>query len=766
MGPRGRGRGRGGGGGGGGGRGGGFRGGRGGGPGRGRGGGGGRGGAFRGRGGARGRGRGRGAPRGGTGPRFETSRVGEERKSSEEESSGEEEDYESEDGEGEDLEGSDSEDDEEQTQKAARPYMALLQGFTDDSGRNAKRRKLDSGAAAKEPDLGSAPLDDESEDDDAEEKEPEDLDLVEEAEEDPAVAHAEAEDDIDVDDNDEDEEDATDPFDNHFTSPDETLTAQRVRAVQGNEWATSRHVTKLSRAVLMSPKVDGAEEAKLPSPITGPDGLKLKMKLKEVVSRKLPSFDPVQQSLAPMLFNYQDILFGDRNVRNSDSLRQITCLHAINHVLKTRDRVIKNTYKLSKEDNPDLECRDQGFVRPKVLFLLPTRQSCAKMVSTIEDLLEPAQKENRKRFEDAYVDTSEKFRDNKPADFLELFDGNDDDMFRLGVKFTRKTIKYFAQFYNSDILMASPLGLRMAIGSVEDKKATDYDFLSSIEMVIVDQADGLLNQNWEHVEYIFEHLNLQPKDAHGCDFSRVRSWYLEDWARHFRQTVVLAPFLTPELTELQRTQCHNWAGKVRFQPACAGLLQQLPVRARQTFSRFEAASAERDPDARFAYFTSAIVPALLRRGKDVAGTLIFVPSYLDFVRVRNYFATADALASLSFGNISEYADATDAARARSHFLSGRHKVLLYTERAHHFRRYRLRGVRRVVMYGLPENPLFYREIAGDYLAKSEEEMRLEAGQGTVRVMFSRYDVMKLERIVGSQRVGKMIQERGDTFDFV
>lgn len=255
-------------------------------------------------------------------------------RSSEEESSGEEEDYESEDGEGEDLEGSDSEDDEEQTQKAARPYMALLQGFTDDSGRNAKRRKLDSGAAAKEPDLGSAPLDDESEDDDAEEKEPEDLDLVEEAEEDPAVAHAEAEDDIDVDDNDEDEEDATDPFDNHFTSPDETLTAQRVRAVQGNEWATSRHVTKLSRAVLMSPKVDGAEEAKLPSPITGPDGLKLKMKLKEVVSRKLPSFDPVQQSLAPMLFNYQDILFGDRNVRNSDSLRQITCLHAINHVLK------------------------------------------------------------------------------------------------------------------------------------------------------------------------------------------------------------------------------------------------------------------------------------------------------------------------------------------------------------------------------------------------------------------------------------------------
>jgi U3 small nucleolar RNA-associated protein 25 len=33
-------------------------------------------------------------------------------------------------------------------------------------------------------------------------------------------------------------------------------------------------------------------------------------------------------------------------------------------------------------------------------------------------------------------------------------------------------------------------------------------------------------------------------------------------------------------------------------------------------------------------------------------------------------------------------------------------------------------------------------------------------------VFSKYDVMKLERIVGSKRVGKMIQERGDTFEFI
>lgn len=390
------------------------------------------------------------------------------------------------------------------------------------------------------------------------------------------------------------------------------------------------------------------------------------------------------------------------------------------------------------------------------------------MVNAIRDLCEPDQQENRKRFDDSYIDKDNKFGQDRPIDFRDLFEGNDDDMFRLGMKFTRKTIKYFSQFYNSDILFASPLGLRMAIGSEEEKKKKnlDYDFLSSIEMVIVDQADALLMQNWEHVEYIFEHLNLQPKDAHDCDFSRVRSWYLEDWAKHFRQTIVLSAFNTPELSELFRLHCQNWSGKVRLQPEYPGVLQQLGVKAKQTFSRFQSPSVDKDPDARFNYFTSAIVPSLVKRAKDATGTLIFIPSYLDFVRVRNYFANAQEVSSLSFGAISEYADVPEASRARSHFLNGRHRVMLYTERAHHFRRYQLRGVQRVIFYGLPDNPIFYREIGGEYLSKSEEDMRLEPGQGNIRVMFSKYDVMKLERIAGSKRVGKMIQEKGDTFDFV
>jgi U3 small nucleolar RNA-associated protein 25 len=434
---------------------------------------------------------------------------------------------------------------------------------------------------------------------------------------------------------------------------------------------------------------------------------------------------------------------------------------------RTRDRVIKNNARLAKEEGDDeLDLRDQGFTRPKVLMLLPERESCVRMVDMIVSLVEPEQQENRKRFDDAFVETESKFRD-EPEDFRELFGGKDDsnhDNFRLGLKFTRKTVKYYSQFYNSDIILASPLGLRMAIEG-KDERSGDSDFLSSIEIVIVDQAEALPMQNWDHVEFIFEHLNLQPKEAHGCDFSRVRNWYLDNNAKYFRQTIALSAFNTPELNTLFYNHSKNWAGKIKIQPNYSGALQELGLKVKQTFSRLESPSFSTDPDTRFTYFTTAIVPALIRRSKDLAGTLIFVPSYLDFVRVRNYFKN-EVPTSVSFGIIPEYASTQEVSRARSHFLTGRHSVLLYTERAHHFWRLRIRGVHKVIMYGLPDNPIFYKEIAGGFLGRSVQEGKLEPGQGSVRVIFSKWDIMKLERIAGTERVGKMIKDRGDTFDFV
>ncbi|KAI1331729.1 DUF1253-domain-containing protein [Xylariaceae sp. FL0255] len=678
-------------------------------------------------------------------------------------------------------EGSDSDDDDKRP-APNQSYMALMQSLTKDSAApSAKRRKLDHQSRGEEL-LHSPDQKPEAQvlDDDEEDAEDGDVDLVEEPEEDPAI-----EVDINDDSDDEAEPDTSDPFETHFSSPNVTELSSRLKFIESNTYQQKQLTSNDWRLVVSTPTKDPDQASRTPVTISGPSSLKLKHRLVETAQKKRPTFDKLEQVLYPITFGYQDLLFCGRTAANAHNLRRMTTLHAVNHIFKTRDRVIKNNAKLAKEgENSEYEPRDQGFTRPKVLVLLPTRESAVKVVEAICTLCEPDQQENRKRFDESYVDREVKFSTDRPADFRELFEGNDDDMFRIGIKFTRKTIKYFAQFYNSDILLASPLGLRMAIGSEEDKKKIDYDFLSSIEMVIVDQADAQLMQNWEHVEYIFEHLNRQPRDAHGCDFSRVREWYLENQAHYFRQTLILSAFNTPELAELHR-RGKNCAGRIRVQPEYNGVIQELgPVKTKQTFSRFEAASIAEEPDARFTYFTSAVVPSLVKlvssgRKKSssssssssnsadgAGGTLIFIPSYLDFVRVRNYFATSDAVSSLSFGAVSEYADVREASRARSHFLSGRHKVLLYTERAHHFRRYVFSGVRRIIMYGLPDNPIFYREIAGGFLAKSEEDMRLEPGRGSVRVLFSKYDALKLERVTGSKRVGKMIRERGDTYDFI
>ena len=656
------------------------------------------------------------------------------------------------DAQGESSESGDSENEDFQT-SAVQPYKTLLLSLNGNAQRGEpqiKKRKLSQGKDKGENEALAnkmAQIEEPEEEVDSGTESPEsDVEVVEEYNE------------------------GDNPFLEHLEKNGENL-ENSIRAVKQNTWSTMRP-TKAGKwsQTLIFPTVSGSSPDPNLHTITSIQDLVLKKRLRDSAKNKLPSFDRLCGSLAFSLSHYRDILFPQRTLENSETLRKLMCLHALNHVFKTRDMIIKDNARLAREDiQGDVEHRDQGFTRPKVLIVLPTRHSCVDYVNTIISLCEPEQQENKKRFQENYA-SGNNASENKPEDFRDLFAGNDDDMFRLGLKITRKTVKFFTQFYNSDIIFASPLGLRTALGA-DDAKKLDHDFLCSIEIVICDQMDAILMQNWEHVEYIFEHLNLQPKEAHGCDFSRVRTWYLDGNAKYLRQTVLLSAFNFPSLNKLYMHHMLNIEGKVKYSKDEEGAMVDMSLSLKQTFSRFEFANPVTEPDDRFKYFTTAVVPSLAKSSKLGAGgcqgVLIYLPTYTDFVRVRNYLSSASEAQDISFGSISEYTSIREVARARSHFLSGRHLALLYTERAHHFRRYHLKGVKRVIMYGLPENPIFYKEIVEEYLSVSITAGKLDERGASIRALFSRLDILKLERIVGTGRHMSMLKEKsGDTFDFI
>lgn len=202
-------------------------------------------------------------------------------------------------------------------------------------------------------------------------------------------------------------------------------------------------------------------------------------------------------------------------------------MHILNHIMKyvrlmiptpamgtngceyrKRQKIIKNDTlisKISSSDLPPEATQDQGFTRPSALLLLPFRSSALSYFHCLSSLLS-SQVDNQDRFIAEYglppgaVDklTTEVGRGKWPEDHVATFAGNIDDNFRVGVSLKGKGgkgMKMFTEFFKADLVIASPLGLRMAI-----EKDGNADFLSSIEVLVVDQVDVMTMQNWDHVQ--------------------------------------------------------------------------------------------------------------------------------------------------------------------------------------------------------------------------------------------------------------------------
>ena len=231
--------------------------------------------------------------------------------------------------------------------------------------------------------------------------------------------------------------------------------------------------------------------------------------------------------------------------------------------------------------------RDQGFTRPKVLILLPFRGLAHELVEIMIGLLGTKTVViNKHRFDEEYGPDEEDNSDEasedgegggagdaraerakavlerKPGDWKALFGGgrNVDDMFTLGLSLSPGGgkgkpgegkgvgVRLYCDFYNSDIVIASPVALHRACVPGGDGggegSGVDSDFLSSVEICIMDRADVFLMQNWAYVPELAAVLNSRPtgERASRADFSRVRPLFLHEQGRLFRQTLVFSAY--------------------------------------------------------------------------------------------------------------------------------------------------------------------------------------------------------------------------------
>ncbi|KAM3722913.1 U3 small nucleolar RNA-associated protein [Dirofilaria immitis] len=405
-----------------------------------------------------------------------------------------------------------------------------------------------------------------------------------------------------------------------------------------------------------------------------------------------------QLSLYNVIGRYIDLYASGLQIDHTP----LYCLHAINHVTQTRNMVIENKQFLQKchekgtLTESDIEkTRDQGLSRPKVLIICPMKKNVFTIIENFRMLIfgdsDKPFISNYRRFKTEFGDTGFRISEKRKVsnDYRKLMSGNTDDCFRIGVALAKKS--------ESD-------------GNNSERET---DFLASIEVLIIDKADILLMQNWEHLLNIINSLHIQPKKL-TVDISRVRRWSLEQYSKFYR----------------------NFAGFIKLLIPCQGFLDNIEIPYCQELQRIDVDVAENQSDIRFKFFKEKILP------KCELGTLIFIPSYFDFVRIRNYLKNENE----SFVQLHEYAKEGKVAKARALFHRKEKKFMLITERFHFYRRYNIKGVKSLTFYQPPAQSKFYHEMIN----------QVDYNYAHVRLLYTKFDFLRMTHIFGDNCIQQII----------
>ncbi|KAL9647883.1 hypothetical protein ABK040_008156 [Willaertia magna] len=459
-----------------------------------------------------------------------------------------------------------------------------------------------------------------------------------------------------------------------------------------------------------------------------------------------------QSRLFTILNDYRDLYFPNAGIDNYKLCVETYTLHVVNHILKTKRYEWYNDKKRSFYTKQQYLVRDDGFNCCKALIIVPNRYSAFLIIELMMELFPKLLSIRRKEaFELTFGEDEdeEKEKKSKPFWYQEIFEGNTNEDFSLGLalKENHGQLEIMAPIDEADIIIATPLGV------IKDNPKKYKGYLSSVDICIVDRCEMLLMQNWEHLIDLMNKLNEEQKNnfTFDLDFDIIKEYLIHGFGSYFRQTLVFSGFMNPDINNLVTNYCKNMRGLVKVRNFYEGVIRPITGKIPQIFERINCEDPEEIEEKRFNYFANTIFP----RFKNSADGrfLIICSNYVDFVRLRNYFDQYN----IPFQGVSEYS--TNYGKILGRFKSDdTTNYLIYTERHFYYHCPKLSqfDVNQIVFYNLPENAFIYQLWA-------EKAIKIKKDYPSCRILslFTPFDALKLERIVGSKRCRILLSSDND-----
>ncbi|CAD8174510.1 unnamed protein product [Paramecium octaurelia] len=417
-----------------------------------------------------------------------------------------------------------------------------------------------------------------------------------------------------------------------------------------------------------------------------------------------------------IIYNYFDYIETDPEEQNAEKFRKTYITHITNHL--------------------DKEKESYGFTRCKVLILTAFKGDA---ISIINQLIQTDKEVvNKERYENEFCDEER----------LE------EDDFRIGIQFSRQGyVKLHANFDKSDIIVTSTLGMRLIIGT-EDQKHRETHFLSSIEILVIDRASSIYMQNWSYLEDILEATNLLPNHKNiTSELSSIRPYCFENLSKFYRQNIVYTDHYFQELNFLRKQYFTNYKGCISNKIYYNQLFQKS-VNFQQEFRQIDCSNTEQQIEQRFNQFKKLWNDIENNKGSQFKKTLIFVQSYFDFVALKGHFKRINSNCEC----VSEYTKKSKVQSIISKFKDGRIQYIMMTERAYFFEIIQLRSMKNIIFYQLPQHSIIYKQ-----LIQSIENL---GNKTQIITYYSKFDAYQLETIVGTLRAEEMISEQNKRTTFI